>query len=367
MADFKTHMTVSTGLGIAYGTIGYTQFQIPLGSCLIAGGLCSLSGMLPDLDSDSGIPVRETLAFTSAVIPLLMMERFERIGMSHASMVVAGGLTYFFLRFVAWEVFKRYTKHRGMWHSIPAAVIAALIAFLISSSQDISLRMFRSWAVFLGFMSHLAMDELYSVDLNGRLVKKSFGTAMKFFGKNRWANITTYAKLVALALIVVNDPMVQTSLEQEQIALPGFARKTIEVLQVKSVKEWIPHDHRTHEDFDQKTLLPIRRGPLTRRRDTDEEEPTMVVRWLNYLTGSTQEELHQEVQQASFAESPAAEDPAVNTSNLLTPASPSDNNAPIGNSLGSPFPGTVPAGNTPGVPFPGNTRTASPFPNSPGF
>lgn len=319
MADFKTHITVSTGLGIAYGLIGYTQFQLPLGSCVIAGGLCSLSGMLPDLDSDSGIPVRETLAFTSAVVPMFMMERFERMGMSHASMVMAGGGLYFFLRFVAWEFFKRYTKHRGMWHSIPAAVIAAMIAFLICSSRDVSIRLYCSWAVFLGFMSHLAMDELYSVDLNGKILKKSFGTAMKFFGKNRWANITTYAKLLALFLILVNDPMVQNSMEQHQIALPGFAQKAIEVLQVKSVKEWVPHDHHTHEEFDQRTLLPIRMAPTT-LRDRRGDEPTLMVRWLNYLTGSTQEDLQKDVMPAGFEES-------ISTATEQTAAVP-ESNAP---------------------------------------
>lgn len=330
MADFKTHITVSTGLGIAYGAIGYSQFEIPIGTCIIAGGLCSLSGMLPDLDSDSGIPVRETLSFTSAVVPMFMMERFERMGMSHASMVLAGGLMYFILRFVVWETFKRYTKHRGMWHSVPAAVIAAMIAFLICSCQEISLRLFCSWAVFLGFMSHLVMDELYAVDLNGRLVKKSFGTAVKFLGKNRWANFTTYAKLMAVGWILLNDPMVQTSLEQEQIALPGFARKTIEALQVKSVKEWIPHDHRTHEDFNQKSLLPIRKIPTT-MRSQPQDSPNVVVRWLNYLTGSTDQKPTSETQPAHFTQDAA-------TSGDLSGPSAQPETQPIGSTILAPSP-----------------------------
>jgi len=55
MAGFKTHITVSTLTGIAYGAWGYHS-GAPLETCILAGGLCSVSGMLPDLDSDSGRP-----------------------------------------------------------------------------------------------------------------------------------------------------------------------------------------------------------------------------------------------------------------------------------------------------------------------
>ncbi len=330
MADFKTHISVSTGLGIAYGAFGYLQFELPLGTCIIAGGLCSVSGMLPDLDSDSGIPIRETKAFTSAVIPMLLMERFQRMGMSHASMVLAGGLIYFLLRFVVWNLFKRYTKHRGMWHSVPAALIAAMLAFLICSSQDISIRMFRSWAVFLGFMSHLAMDELYSVDLNGRVLKRSFGTAMKFWGNSNFSNITTYAKLLLLSLIAVNDPMIQEAIDDNQIQIPAYAQKAIQALQLKAVKNWLPHNHRTHEDFDGKSLLPIRRiGPTTQRRRRLNGQPTVLAEWLNYFTGSKSSN----VAPASFNQTQEAGASLIGAADPQHPASAMLENSPSASPL----------------------------------
>ena len=36
-------------------------------------------------------------------------------------------------------------------------------------------------AVILGFLSHLLLDEMFSVDLRGTRIKRSFGTAMKFW------------------------------------------------------------------------------------------------------------------------------------------------------------------------------------------
>jgi len=289
MADFKTHITLSTGLGIAYGSIGYWQYDLPMGTCVIAGGLCSLAGMLPDLDSDSGIPVRETKLFTSAVVPMLMMERFERMGMSHASMVFAGGALYFFIRFFVWSMFKRYTRHRGMWHSIPAACTTAVLAFLLCSSPDITIRLFQAWAVLLGFMSHLLLDEIYSVDINGRRLKKSFGTAMKFWGRNRWANFSTYGKLIAVAWLAINDPILQNSIESDDLPLPAYAQSTIRALQWDAIRQWLPHDRTTHEEFNQQHPLPVRRAGHSRerRRGSRHAEPGQFVQWLNYWTGTT--------------------------------------------------------------------------------
>ena len=66
MAGFKTHITTSTVLGIGYGAGAHLLYGLPLDTCMLAGGLCSVSGMLPDLDSDSGVPIRESMAFAAA-------------------------------------------------------------------------------------------------------------------------------------------------------------------------------------------------------------------------------------------------------------------------------------------------------------
>ena len=129
MADFRTHITTSCVLGVGYGVAGLYYLHLPPTTCALAAGLCGLSGMLPDLDSDSGIPVRETLGFVAAMVPMLMIERWQSLGLSHESMAVAGILTYLMIRFGIGGLFKRYTVHRGMWHSIPAAASAGLLAF----------------------------------------------------------------------------------------------------------------------------------------------------------------------------------------------------------------------------------------------
>lgn len=208
MAGFQTHITVSTITGIGYGVWGW-QCGAPVETCVLAGGLCSVSGMLPDLDSDSGRPVQEISCFAAAVIPMLMLERFENFGWSREMMVLAAAGIYAAVRFGVAELFKRYTVHRGMWHSIPACLACGLVAFLIVAGNDLAIRTYKSAAVSLGFFSHLLLDEVWSFRLrSGRLnIKKSLGTALKFFGGDRFANLATYATLGLLGFLAVGDPM----------------------------------------------------------------------------------------------------------------------------------------------------------------
>jgi hypothetical protein len=206
MADFKTHISVSTAAGVLYGMGGY-QAGLPWESCILGTALCSVSGMLPDLDSDSGIPLREAVAFASAFVPMLMVQRLERIGLSHEMMLLITVVVYFFLRFGIAEIFRRYTVHRGMWHSVPAALSASLFAFLASSCEDMNLRLFKTIAIFVGFMSHILLDEIWSIEYRrGRYTfKHSFGTALKFWSQNRTANLFSYSLLALLCFLAYKD------------------------------------------------------------------------------------------------------------------------------------------------------------------
>ncbi len=239
MADFKSHITGSTLVGVAYGYWGVTSQGMSLESGILAGGLCSVSGMLPDLDSDSGVPLRETSMFIAAVLPMLMIHRFRDLGLSHEAMALAAMLVYIAIRFVAVEFFKRYTVHRGMWHSLPAAASAGLLAYLVMPCQDESVRVYKSLAVVVGFTVHLTMDEIWSIDTSrGFRLKKSFGTALKFFSKSTLANISVYGKLFLLIYLAWEDNDIserirnRSHLDQTYIAQPQDYHLDIE--------KWIP-------------------------------------------------------------------------------------------------------------------------------
>ncbi|MDP6554664.1 MAG: metal-dependent hydrolase [Pirellulaceae bacterium] len=226
MADFKTHIATSSVVGAGYGIAGYALLGAP-STCVLSAGLCGLAGTLPDLDSDSGVPVRETMTFASAVVPMLMIDRFQTMGWSHETIVLAGGILYLGVRFGVGALIKRYTIHRGMWHSLPAAAIFGLLAFLICSCDDTTLRLFKTGAVVLGFMVHLILDELWAVDLKKLRLKKSFGTAMKLWGNNRWGNVSVYAKLGFLVLLAIGDPIIMERIGIDDHGVPHVARELL--------------------------------------------------------------------------------------------------------------------------------------------
>ena len=209
MADFKTHLTFSSLIGAGYGTAAFLYYDVPLPTCILAGGLCGVSGMLPDIDSGPGKPLRESLAFAAAVMPMMLVPRLEQLGLATEYIVLAGAGIYLFVRFAIAKMLKAYTVHRGMFHSLPAALIFGELAFLLASGDDVTLRYYKAGGVVLGYLSHLLLDEIYSIEwYHGRLrLKSSFGTALKVFGRGWWANISTYAKLALLTYIVIREPI----------------------------------------------------------------------------------------------------------------------------------------------------------------
>ena len=207
MANFKTHIGFSTLLGVGYGGAAYAMFEVPASTCVLAGGLCSVSGMLPDVDSNAGVPLRESMAFAAAVVPMMLVDRLQHLGWTTESIVLTGAFVYLLIRFVVADCLRKYTVHRGMFHSLPAAVIVGELAFLLASG-DVELRIYKAGAVALGYLSHLLLDELSAIHFKrGRLrLKRSFGTAMKLFGRKWWPNLSTYAKLAILTYVVLREP-----------------------------------------------------------------------------------------------------------------------------------------------------------------
>ncbi len=209
MADFTTHITTSSALGVGYACLG-AYCGLPIEAALVAGGLCSLGGMLPDIDSDSGVPVRETMGFAAAVTPMLLVDRFQHLGLNYEQMVLAAGASYLFVRFGIAKLLMKYTVHRGMFHSIPALLIFTGLAFLIAGSRNLQLRYFKAGGVFIGVFSHLALDEIWSVQWAGGRwrFKSSFGTALKLWGDNPWSNFSCYSKLAGVAVLILSEPSI---------------------------------------------------------------------------------------------------------------------------------------------------------------
>jgi hypothetical protein len=201
MASYRGHLTFSGLLGAGYGSLALLEWNWDWGPALVAAGLTALGGLLPDLDSDSGVPVRELFGVSAAVTPFLLFRRvYALCRQSTEQTLVLLAALYLFIRYLLSHFFKRFTVHRGMFHSLPAMAIAGLATYLLYPNDDVRLRTFLAVGVMLGFLSHLILDEMYSVDFMGvRLrLNKYAGSAVKLVSKSWSATLTTYLVLALL-------------------------------------------------------------------------------------------------------------------------------------------------------------------------
>jgi membrane-bound metal-dependent hydrolase YbcI (DUF457 family) len=223
MAGFRTHITVSTACGVASGVTAAIPLQHPPATAFLVGTLTAVGGMLPDLDSDSGRPVRELTALAAAVVPMLFYNRLIFTGLTHEGVLAVLVLGYLVIRYGVRHVFKHVTVHRGMFHSIPAMLVTGLgvyLAYDCPAAQQ-STRYVLAAGVMLGFLSHLILDEIWSVGFDGLAItlKSSAGSAFKFFSSSVWATAVCYGILGALGYLAYQDYQLRLGHGTEPIAI----------------------------------------------------------------------------------------------------------------------------------------------------
>jgi hypothetical protein len=217
MAMFPTHIKFSTLAGIGGGIAAYAIYHVPFTTAAVGGGLCCIGGILPDIDSGPGIPLREITTFLASVVPTMLITRLLAYHFTQESLILTGAIIYLGIRFGLSHFLRHYTVHRGMFHSFPSMAIFGELTYLLFYGETMFVRIFMVCSVCLGFLIHLLLDEIYSVEWDGKpRIKKSFGTAMKFVGNGWWPNVTCYAKLAVLTYFVIHDPNVIHQLYEGQ-------------------------------------------------------------------------------------------------------------------------------------------------------
>jgi hypothetical protein len=209
MASYVGHLTFASALGVGYGAAGVGLLHLEdWGPLCLGWGLTVIGGLLPDLDSDSSVPVRELFSLLAAVTPILLYEQIrDGHGLTTEQTFVVLGAVYLGVRYGLARLFKSLTVHRGMFHSIPAMLIAGLAVFLANRTGSQTDRLYLAGAATLGYLSHLVLDELYAVNFIGRPVRfnRFAGSALKLASRSLPATVCTYAVLAVLAWLAWND------------------------------------------------------------------------------------------------------------------------------------------------------------------
>lgn len=207
MAAFREHIAFSSLLGVGFGACAYTFLGFAPTEAALAGFLAGCGGMLPDLDSPNARPGQEIFSLMAAISPLVMVGHVLRwTGFPNDTetvMLVMVGI-YFAVRYGGAWLVDKVSVHRGMFHSLPAMLIAAEIAWLAYPSDRVRVKLLMGAGISLGFFSHLFLDEVYAVKWTGMLpeLKKSFGTAIKFSTEALLPTVFTWGLLATLTFII---------------------------------------------------------------------------------------------------------------------------------------------------------------------
>lgn len=185
MANFKTHLAVATAVS---GVASVGLLNLHLATPWETGGyflLGILGGLLPDIDSDRSTPLIMIFYFLSMYCAFAMVFNLA-VQYSFVELFALWGTIYFAIRYLVFEMVIRVTVHRGVFHSLLAVLFMMLLTvdcwyYLLHKTAPMSWN--AGFFVALGYLVHLSLDELFSVDLHNKRMKKSFGTALKLVSR----------------------------------------------------------------------------------------------------------------------------------------------------------------------------------------
>jgi membrane-bound metal-dependent hydrolase YbcI (DUF457 family) len=226
LGNYRQHIGFAGALGVGYAWLAFALAGIPWLYGTVAALLATLSGLLPDLDHPIGVELKGFTGILGVLAALAVWHRIGRYDPNlpfelHLWAVVA---TYLSIRHGLRHVLARLMVHRGISHSIPTCAVWGALAYLYYPSQTPLVRALMASAVILGFLSHLLLDEVCSVDLAGARLNKAFGTAIKFWAPSPLATMGMYALLTYLAWRVVETwpqaPILAERIDPPQIPWP---------------------------------------------------------------------------------------------------------------------------------------------------
>ncbi|NTW15270.1 MAG: hypothetical protein HGA38_02745 [Candidatus Moranbacteria bacterium] len=206
MADFRTHAAFGVGLGAAVSAVAATLGLVSGPMILVPlFFVAALGAMAPDIDSDSGVPFHVAFGALSIIAGGAVWSAQVSEGVVWNEAALFGVGTAAAVWIVVGGIFKRLTTHRGMAHSLPAALLAGLSVFFVGGTLSYGEgdAFLLGTAALLGYLAHLVLDEAYAaVDFSGHrfLPSRSLGSALKLASSSWIATVTVYLGIVSLLL-----------------------------------------------------------------------------------------------------------------------------------------------------------------------
>jgi hypothetical protein len=207
MANFTTHIAVGTVVSGALATLTLAANVVAPENLVAVTMAGVLGSVLPDIDLKDSRPSRAMFAglaiFFSFAVLFNAATKF-----SIAELWILWLGTLLLVRYGLHMVFHRISVHRGIWHSILAAVfcaVATAVVFQHMLNKPAGVAWLAAAFMFVGYLTHLTLDEIYSVDVMDTRLKSSFGTALKFIDRRHFYSSLAMAA-ATLGAIVISPP-----------------------------------------------------------------------------------------------------------------------------------------------------------------
>src|SRR5262245_27124097 len=167
MANFPTHIAIGTVVSGALATVTAAADMVAPENIVAVTLAGVLGSVLPDIDLKDSRPARAMFSGLEVFFSFAVLFSLER-KYPIAEMLILWIGTLLFVRYVAKEVFARFSYHRGVWHSILALVFCSLITAWVYGKllqRDEGVAWLAAGFMAVGFLTHLILDEIYSVDV----------------------------------------------------------------------------------------------------------------------------------------------------------------------------------------------------------
>jgi hypothetical protein len=181
MANFPTHIAVGTIVSGALATVTVAADMIAPENVVAVTLAGVLGSVLPDIDLKDSRPSRAMFAGLAVFFSFAVLFSLER-KYSIVEMLILWMGTLVAVRYLAKAVFFHFSYHRGIWHSLLATVFCAFLTAWIYSTllgRNAGVAWLAAGFMAIGYLTHLTLDEIYSVDVMDTRIKASFGTALK--------------------------------------------------------------------------------------------------------------------------------------------------------------------------------------------
>jgi hypothetical protein len=185
MANFPTHIAIGTVASGMLATLTLAANVVGPENLVAVTAAGVLGSVLPDIDLKDSRPGRALFFGLGAFFAFVAL--FNGAGRySIVELWILAALTFLFVRYIAHGIFHRISYHRGVFHSVLAAVFFALLTVLVYwvvLDRPEGVAWLAGGFMLVGYLVHLTLDEIYSVDVMDTRIKSSFGTALKLWDR----------------------------------------------------------------------------------------------------------------------------------------------------------------------------------------